>query len=282
MILAGIKKELKLFTRGFRFWGILITIIGIAIAYPGLYKFIEIMANMLTQMAAESGMEEIIESANSMMTMLNSMAALYGGELAYVGFYTGVSSIATDGFLIMALLLMAAAGGEQKKRSVIMPNCAGLTPAGYIVPKFLMYPLLIGVLSFFGALLTALFSQLMFGGAIAAENMIFSATCIAVYMLFVTSIYFLFGIATGRPGVGVVVMYLGASLFPILLNALNINKYNPFALHDMIMTPAAEADMNNFWLSLAVTVILVVICCLLSLIITTVKKIDNSEGVANL
>ena len=46
MFLAGIKKELKLFTRGFRLWGILIAIVGIALMYPGMYKLIEVMADM--------------------------------------------------------------------------------------------------------------------------------------------------------------------------------------------------------------------------------------------
>lgn len=281
MFLAGIKKELKLFTRGFRLWGILIAIVGIALMYPGMYKLIEIMAEMLKAVSAEAGVSAD-EAISSITNMLDSLTLLYGGSLANVGFFTGIASFTAEGFLIMALLLMATAGGEQKKRSVIMPNCAGLTPAGYVVPKFVMYPAMIGVLGFIGAVLTALFSQLMFGGTIPFESIVFSGACVAFYLVFMISIYFLFGIATGRPGIGVVIIYFGSALLPTLLGAFDINKYNPFALQGMIMTAPADADMQNFWLSIVVTIVLTVICCLLSLIITTVRKIDNSEGVANL
>ncbi|MBQ2799419.1 MAG: ABC transporter permease [Ruminiclostridium sp.] len=281
MFLAGIKKELKLFTRGFRLWGILLAVVGIALMYPGMYKLIEIMADMLKMMSAEAGVSAD-EAVSSITEMMDTLAALYGGSLSNVGFFTGIVSFTAEGFLIMALLLMATAGGEQKKRSVIMPNCAGLTPAGYVVPKFAMYPAIIGILGFVGVILTALFSQLMFGDAIPFENVAFSGGCVAFYLVFMISVYFLFGIATGKPGIGVVVMYFGSALLPTLLNAFDINKYNPFALQGMIMTPAADADMQNFWLSAVVTVTLTVICCLLSLVITSVRRIDNSEGEANL
>lgn len=281
MFLASIKKELRLFTRGFRLWGILIAIVGIAVAYPGMYKLIEIMGEMMKSISAEAGVE-MDEALNSITSMMDSLAMLYGGSLSNVGYFTGILAFTAEGFLIMGLLLMATAGGEQKKRSIIMPNCAGLTPAGYVVPKFVLYPLAVGALTFLGTILTAFTSQLMFGDAIPVDTMIFSGSCVAFYIVFMISVYFLFGIATGRPGIGVVVMYFSSTLLPTILNAFGINKYNPFSLQGMVMTPAAEADMQDFWLSIAVTVILTVICCLLALVITTVRKIDNSEGEANL
>ena len=282
MFLAGIKKELRLFTRGFRLWGILLTVVGIALMYPGMYKLIEVMAEMLKQLDVSMGEGVTQDAANSMLEMLNSIAALYGGELISVGFYTGILSFTTEGFLIAALLLMATAGGEQKKRSIIMPNCAGLTPAGYVIPKFVLYPLLIGTISFLGCLLTAFLSQLMFGGALATSTVMIGSACISIYMVFMTAVYFLFGIATGRPGVGVVVMYLGASLLPTLLEAFKINKYSPFALRDMFMKSVSELDMSEFWLSVMVTVVLSVICCLATLVVVTLRRVDNTSGEANL
>ena len=38
MIKVGIKKEFMLFSRGFRLIGVIITIIGISLMYPLLYK----------------------------------------------------------------------------------------------------------------------------------------------------------------------------------------------------------------------------------------------------
>lgn len=278
MIIAGLKKELMLVSRGFRFWGLLILAIGIAIAYPGLYKFIEVMAEAASQMGAGAG----AEAADSLKNMVNELTTLYGGEMIKAGYYTGILAFSAEGFLVISLLLMATAGGEQKKRSVIMPNCAGLTPAGYVLPKFILYPLLTGVLTFAGAQLTAVFSGLMFKGTLPMDVICFSGGCISFYVMFMTAVFFLFGIATGRPGIGVVVMFLVSSLLPTLLQAFGLDYGTPFTLRDMFMTTMDKVDMGNFWVSVAVTITLIVICCLLTLVITTVRKIDNSEGEANL
>lgn len=48
------------------------------------------------------------------------------------------------------------------------------------------------------------------------------------------------------------------------------------------MSSYSEEDMNNFVLSTIVSVVLSVISCLLTLMITTLRKIDNSVGEANL
>ncbi len=281
MFLAGIKKEIKLLSRGYKIWGILLAICGIGLMYPALYKFVEVMTAELASMGSMPG-ADISNTIESMTNMLDELSALYGGSMAGVGFYTAVSSLTSEGFLIIALLLMATAGGEQKKRSVIIPNCAGLTPAGYVMPKFAIYPLLTGILTFGGGLLTSVFADAMFEGSVPMGDVLFSSACAAVYMAFMISAYFLFGICTGRPGIGVAVMYLSVSIVPILLSAFNITGYNPFALRDMIMLPASNADMKNYTISIIVTIILIVISCLVSLVVTTLRKTDNSAGEANL
>ena len=43
MIKAGIKKELMLFTRGFKLLGVIITIVAISLLYPFTYKSMELM-----------------------------------------------------------------------------------------------------------------------------------------------------------------------------------------------------------------------------------------------
>ena len=77
-------------------------------------------------------------------------------------------------------------------------------------------------------------------------------------------------------------MYAGSTIVPLILQALNIDKYNPFTLQTLLMSSYSDADMNNFVLSMVVTVVLSVISCLLTLMITTLRKIDNSVGEANL
>lgn len=285
MIKTGIKKEFMLFSRGFRLIGVIITIIGISLMYPLMYKSMEMMAGQIADMGQQIGGEaqdQVTGAVDSINGMMSSLEAMYGGSMAAVGFKTGVSSITSTGFLIISLLLMATAGGEQKKRSVIIPNCAGLTPAGYVLPKFIVYPLVIGVLSFLGGIITGCISNLMYNNELSINDIMFSSLCAAIYMLFMIALYFLVGLSTGRPGISVIIVYGGSTIIPILLQSLDIDRYNPFSLQTLLMSSYEDADMNNFMLSTVVAFILSVICCMLALMIMTLRRVDNTVGEANL
>lgn len=285
MIKAGIKKEFMLFSRGFRLIGVIITIIGISLMYPLLYKSMEMMAGQIADMGQQIGGEaqdQVTGAVDSINGMMSSLEAMYGGSMAAVGFKTGVSSITSTGFLIISLLLMSTAGGEQKKRSIIIPDCAGLTPAGYVMPKFIVYPVMIGLLSFLGGMATGGISNLIYNNELNINDIIFSSLCVAIYMLFMTALYFFIGLSTGRPGISVIIVYGGSTIIPILLQSLDIDRYNPFTLQSLLMSSYNDADMNNFMLSTVVAFILSVICCLLALMIMTLRRVDNTVGEANL
>lgn len=274
-----------LFSRGFRLIGVIITIIGISLMYPLLYKSMEMMAGQIADMGQQIGGEaqdQVTGAVDSINGMMSSLEAMYGGSMAAVGFKTGVSSITSTGFLIISLLLMATAGGEQKKRSVIIPNCAGLTPAGYVLPKFIVYPVMIGLFSFLGGMATGGISNLIYNNELNINDIIFSSLCAAIYMLFMTALYFLIGLSTGRPGISVIIVYGGSTIIPILLQSLDIDRYNPFTFQSLLMSSYNDADMNNFMLSTVVAFILSVICCLLALMIMTLRRVDNTVGEANL
>lgn len=285
MIKTGIKKEFMLFSRGFRLIGVIITIIGISLMYPLMYKSMEMMAGQIADMGQQIGGEaqdQVTGAVDSINGMMSSLEAMYGGSMAAVGFKTGVSSITSTGFLIISLLLMSTAGGEQKKRSIIIPDCAGLTPAGYVMPKFIVYPVMIGLLSFLGGMATGGISNLIYNNELNINDIIFSSLCAAIYMLFMTALYFLIGLSTGRPGISVIIVYGGSTIIPILLQSLDIDRYNPFTLQSLLMSSYKDADMNNFMLSTVVAFILSVICCLLALMIMTLRRVDNTVGEANL
>lgn len=285
MIKVGIKKEFMLFSRGFRLIGVIITIIGISLMYPLMYKSMEMMAGQIADMGQQIGGEaqdQVTGAVDSINGMMSSLEAMYGGSMAAVGFKTGVSSITSTGFLIISLLLMATAGGEQKKRSVIIPNCAGLTPAGYVLPKFIVYPVMIGLFTFLGGMATGGISNLIYNNELNINDIIFSSLCAAIYMLFMTALYFLIGLSTGRPGISVIIVYGGSTIIPILLQSLDIDRYNPFTLQSLLMSSYNDADMNNFILSTVVAFILSVICCLLALMIMTLRRVDNTVGETNL
>ena len=218
MIKSGIKKELMLFTRGFKLLGVIITILAISLLYPFTYKSMELMANQISDMGQQFGGEtqgQVENSAASINNMLGSISEMYGGSMAAVGFKTGVSSLTSTGSLVIMLLLMSAAGGEQKKRSVIMPTCAGLSPSGYVMPKFIVYPLAIGLMSFIGGMITGGISNLIYNNELIISDIVFSSVCSAIYMFFITAVYFLTGLSTGRPGISVIIVYAGSTIVPL-------------------------------------------------------------------
>ncbi|MCH5325220.1 MAG: ABC transporter permease [Eubacterium sp.] len=282
MFKAGIKKEIKLFTRGFRLWGLIILVMGLALTYPAMYKMIEVMGDALTDMSSLGG--EAASAADSVSGMMGSLTALYGADsIGQVGFYTGVAALVGIGMLITMLLFMVTAGGEQKKRSVIIPDCAGLTPVGYVMPKFAIYPILTVVIMFLGTLFAGLVTNAMFGNVVSMNDMLFSGACAAGYGLFEITAYFMVGLCMGRPGIAVVIVYLGSELVSLLLTAFRIDRFNPFVLYNMVGSPYEQIDdTNNFVLSLIVSVILSVIFCLITLMVAGLRKIDNSVGDANL
>lgn len=277
MLKAGIKKELMLFTRGFRLWGILILVLGLTISYPALYKMVEYMDDMMGQMSELTGDAAISTGLGDTLT------TIYGADMGYVGFLTGVSALVGVGLLVIMLVLMATAGGEQKKRSVIIPNCSGLTAAGYVLPKFAVYPLMTVIVVFGGVFVAGGVSNLLFGGgAVTINDMLFNGVCAASYGLFLICLYFMVGICTGKPGISVIIVYLGSELVNGILNGFHINKYNPYSLYFTIGSKPEDVDMTSIVLSVIVTLTLCVICLLITLMVAGLKKIDNSEGEANL
>ena len=74
MIKAGIKKELMLFTRGFKLLGVIITIVAISLLYPFTYKSMELMANQISDMGQQMGGETQGQVEN-----LRNVRRKYGG-----------------------------------------------------------------------------------------------------------------------------------------------------------------------------------------------------------
>lgn len=274
MFKAGLKKELMFFLRGFRVWGLLLIVLGLAASYPAMMKMLEVMTEQAQDMLGTDmpGYSDIMQSTG--LTVASSPGQM--------GFLMGVSALVGAGMLVTMLLFMGAAGGEQKKRSIIIPNCAGLTPHGYVLPKFVLYPILTVIVMFLATFLAGLVSNLLFGNSVTMQDMLFSGACVAGYGLFEITLFFMLGICLGRPGISVVIVYLGSELLAMLINGFNAANYNPYALYNMIGVPYEQADMNNFTLSMIVTVVLSVIFCLITLMVAGLKKIDNSDLQANL
>ena len=111
---------------------------------------------------------------------------------------------------------------------------------------------------------------------------------IGLYMAFLTALHLTFGICTAKPGISAAVLYVIASILPIVLNAFNCNKFNPFSLSglmgSMLMNSAAGGEFGkgfdtlNLGASVGVTIGIIVVMYFITLLTLSVRKIDNSDN----
>jgi len=259
-IRAGIRKELLMIWRSFRFFGIVTAFLGCAAYGPFSAKLI---GNMY------GGMDPNAEI----------LAGVTAGQMAQSAgdpFYSTLGMIADLSMLLAMVLLTAAAGGEQKKRSVIMPQTAGLTPAGYVLPKFMLYPLLIFSVTMLSAFAADAMSVGMTNTARGLSEVLSAGALTGVYTAFVTCFYLFLGISTVQPGLSVVYVYAAnAMIVPMIAVTFGVNKFTPWSLVNMAANTGAEKTGGI----IATVVITLVLCfgfAFAALFAVTAKKTDNS------
>ena len=222
------------------------------------------------------------------MMLFMAAVVIVGFLVCSFGLQKGLERI-TKYMMLVLLIMMGPSGSEQKKRSIIIPRCAGLTPNMYVTPKFILYPLtgfLSGLLGMFSC---AGVTSLLFEGAIDMGMLALAAVSVGLYIAFVMILELTLGICTERPGVSVITVLAATTVIPTLLSSFRIDKFNPFALpsiaQNAFLTDAtvmgvsgnAELDMTNVAVSLLVTVILSLILYFTTLFVLTARQIEN-EG----
>jgi len=252
--------------RSFRFFGIVIAFLGCAAYGPFSAKLV---SNMY------GGMDPNAE-------ILAGVTAGQMAESAGDPFYSTLGMIADLSMLLAMVLLTAAAGGEQKKRSVIMPQTAGLTPAGYVLPKFMLYPLLIFSVTMLSAFAADAMSVGMTNTTRGLSEVLSAGALTGVYTAFVTCFYLFMGISTVQPGLSVVYVYVAnAMIVPMIAEAFEVNKFTPWSLPNMAGT-ARTADgigaekTGNIIATVAITLVLCLAFAFAALFAVTAKKTDNS------
>ncbi len=305
MLKNGLKKEFMLFSRTGKLIGVILVILIFSIMDPIMFKGMGAMVGaMANSIPAESGAEltEYMKTVQDMASMFDSFSASYLVA-------TSIAEVTGLGLIILMFILMSAAGGEQKKRSIIIPQCAGLTPTGYIAPKFLIYPLTALILSVLGVYLSSGVSSLLFGGSLDMGKISLAALCLGVYMAFISVLQLSIGICTGKPGVAVIIVIIATSLIPVILSSLRVDRFNPFALTGIAtnaamaaggeaagavseaaggsfasvtsimesLSASAEVDGFNMAVSIGVTVVISVILYFMTLFVLTARQVKN-EG----
>jgi ABC-2 type transport system permease protein len=263
-ITAGLNKEWLFFFRKKRFLGMLIIFIGCAVIYP-------LMARMTLSIPQEMRNVQGIEM--DVFSMFESLDAVY---------ILSISMITFAGF--MTLFLMSnAAGGEQKKRSIILPQTAGLTPVGYVLPKFMFYPLMLFIMSIISAFAANEICRSTFGEAYSFEMVMVTGALYGLYVMFFSCLYLFFGISLAQPKLSVVYVIASDTVFDVMINeAFGISRYTPWNLVRIANKTVANGGTSNSEVTdIAVTAVIVAVICvalmLLTLFSVSAKRMDNTN-----
>lgn len=288
MLKTGIKKEMMFFTRSFRMWGVLLAAVLFAVVSPLLMKVSFIMLDAIGDADLGFGDTDVSISENAQfgvndMSMDISADLDFGalGDSEYMAALGVVSSLGdlTGTLMLVAMLVtMYSAGGELKKRSMIIPQNAGLTPKLYILPKFLVYPVVMAVFGFCGIWISYGTCCLMFSdNNISITAVAVTALVAGVFDAFMTSVYFTLGLCTAKAGLSVVIMYGGNAILTVLFSALGADKFHPFTLTSQAQDAliGQEIDQANLWGSIAITLLIIVLCYFVTLFVISAKRIDN-------
>lgn len=295
-IKAGITKELQQFSRTFKMWGLIIAFIAFAIIDPLIIKGTDVLINnidydnMFTYEIEDNAQDMNRDAAkdgffntsiNFDMDMQQSLDIFSSRTNASTAYSVGMSDLSGSVLLIMLLLLMSTAGGEIKKRNTIIPMTSGLQPINYIIPKFIIYPLFIMLMSILSAFICAGTSLIFFPDSsqtlLSIPIVLTGAIALGFYLIFNMSILFAFGICTGRAGIGVLVVYISSIILPVIFSVFEANKFHPYALNAIAVSPNETTDWTNYFVSIIMTLIIMAVLFFMCLFVMKARQIDNSS-----
>ncbi len=291
------KKEWAHFARTFRLLGVILIIVGIALSNPLMFKFVAVIMDSvdfsgLSTSTASVALQTVSNAGgsgglNDIFGQVDMEEALAMYSDAGIMFSVSISSFSGMGLLVIMLILMSAAGGEQKKRAMIVPMCSGLEYKNYLIPKFVIYPLVTFAVSFLNTFIAGGLCNAMFeNNKVSMGAMTLSALAISVYMVFIVCLFLSLGLCTSHPGVLVPCIYLGQSLITSLLNRMGLMRFHPFALSSYVSATVItnaeydfSAEIPSFITAIALSLVIGVLMYFLALGVLKAKKINNQEEV---
>ena len=236
-MINGFRKEFMFYSRGGRLAITIIVMLVLAVMSPLMFGM---MGSMMESM--KEFMPEDDPSTAAMREVFNFSAS---DMVMYTVDYVG-----SLGAIIILFLFKGAAGGEQKKRSVIIPQCAGLTAEQYTLPKFLIYPPVIFTITFVSIFAGSGVSALMFPGELDWSMVLISAVCSGVFLAFITALQFCVGICTGSANLAIIIAIVMQMFLPGILGFFRVDRFNPFALLSIALQSAAgSGSSENSFLS---------------------------------
>ncbi len=270
------KKEWLHFMRSFRFGGVLICIFSFAAANPLLYKALFALMEMMEQSDMGAIMAEEGASLGTIAALADNATAIFSMVLI---------ELCGSSLLVIMLLLMSPFGGEQKKRATFIPFCSGLSFRNYLLPKFVLYPAVLFVGTFVGGCFGGLLCNSLFAvGTIEPSSMLLGSLLASIYAVFILSVYMALGICTGRPGIMVIIVYIGQTLIQLVLTSLDLARFNPFALYGMfsggtLFDPQyVKQETPSIVVSVVLAIVISTLMYFLALATLKSQKINNQEN----
>ncbi|MCL1823172.1 MAG: hypothetical protein FWG44_03120 [Oscillospiraceae bacterium] len=226
----------------------------------------------------------LLKGMDSILDMPEMQAAGLTKESAYTaldGITEAVSNFSSTGLLVFLLVINSFAGGEQKKRSIIIPNCSGLSSFGYLFPKFIVYPLTAFLLTVWGTLVSSGVSSLIFSeGSIEFIKVLCSGVLMGIFVMFYICLHLTLGTATGKAGMSSAVCFVSSVFLPAIFLALGSDlSYNPFGLNAMSIAalyPDNGLKSSDIFITVIIAFVIMAIAFFLALFAQNAKKIDNS------
>lgn len=237
-VISGLRKEMMFFLRGGRFAIVLVVMIALAVMSPLLFGA---MSSMMTAMKDAMPDGTYSELADEFTSFSAADISMYNVEY-----------IVSYGSIIMLFILKGAAGGEQKKRSVIIPQCSGLTPERFALPKYLLYPFTVFLVSFLAVLLGSWTAGIMFPGSLDWSMIALSAACSGVFLAFSTCMQLCVGISTGKPNIAIIIVLAMQMFLPTLLGIFRVDRFNPLSLSSIALSAARASGESTSSLMAAI------------------------------
>jgi ABC-2 type transport system permease protein len=285
-IKAGLIKEKLFFWRSFRFVGILITFVGCSLLLPLMSAVMMAIGDMDMLNLTVASLDNEIDFTMDLDGM-EALLSMYQGESGLLLSYSGTLMMFSDtALLVIMLMIMGAAGGEQKKRSIILPQTAGLSVPGYVLPKFMFYPAVVFVMTVVFSFFTNAVCHAVFKMSYSFEAVLITGVLMGIFMMFMVCLYLFLGISLTQPGLSVFYVYAANTVFMLLIPAFSIDRFTPFNLRtlaDVVIINDANSrsvyqgiGASDLLVTVIISLALCVVFMLLTLFAMTAKRMDNT------
>jgi hypothetical protein len=261
MIKAGLKKEFLMFLRSGRLLAVMCLVVATAVFSPVILKYTHTISGL-------PGMEIIKEQAD---------ATIGKNPQASIGFAEATAS--STGVLLLYLILLApAAGGETAKGTLIIPQTAGITPFGYVFPKFLLHFMLCGAFSAVGNIAAFAVSSIILPNDLSITALILAALFQWLFFGTVVFIELALGISFKMPLSAVFASIIITEAVPGWLREQHALSFSPFALMSFVYSAATgkpHISTGNVIISILFSFVIMSVSVLVATIAQKAEIIEN-------